>query len=569
MKDRPRWITALFPVLLPLFLSACGDSPTKVDGPAPTILAVSPIQGTVGTEVRVSGNDFRPGASVFVGSHRASMVEVISGAELFAFVPEGIVAGETYDLEVRNEDGTRDEINAAFSAVAPDLDFVNSATKPSGNTGSTVILEGNAFGDLQGTGTVAFSDGLGGTVIAPIAAPDDWTNTFIVSTVPSGAQSGPVLVTTATGESNTLEFTVTQNAAFSPSTIFWSETTAMPEPLAGHSAVYVPIDDATGATVQRAYVVGGTRLDETLSGQIHHSRIQAAGGLDPWVSATSLTEPRAFSAAVAATPFNSKVPGSGRILTLGGIDENGEPSSTVYSMELDMDGNLGPATEETPLPTALHSAGAVIFRSYIYLAGGATAGNEPVASVYRAAIDTLGALGEWEALDPMPGPRAHHGFQTFGGYLYAIGGDAGAVSPQGGLDAAGQSRLDGVVYVRLNLRNGEFFSGWAENSSNLGKARSKHAALVAGGNMFASSGLYSAAKTGSSENTYAQINSDGSIGSFGGATGSNTLQSAGAGNLFNPAAFAYVDGDGVAHVMVLGGDNVNDPGQRSGRVFYY
>ena len=113
--------------------------------------------------------------------------------------------------------------------------------------------------------------------------------------------------------------------------------------------------------------------------------------------------------------------------------------------------------------------------------------------------------------------------------------------------------------------------GWTPqaNPSNLGKARSKHAALVAGGNLFASSGLYSAAKTGSSENTYAQINSDGSIGSFGGATGSNTLQSAGAGNLFNQGAFAYVDGEGVAHVMILGGDNVNDPGQRSGKVFYY
>ena len=87
--------------------------------------------------------------------------------------------------------------------------------------------------------------------------------------------------------------------------------------------------------------------------------------------------------------------------------------------------------------------------------------------------------------------------------------------------------------------------------------------------MFASSGWYSAAKTGSSENTYAQVNPDGSISSFGGATGSNTLLSAGAGNLFNHAAFVYADGAGVAHVMILGGDNVNAPGQRSGKVFYY
>jgi hypothetical protein len=112
-------------------------------------------------------------------------------------------------------------------------------------------------------------------------------------------------------------------------------------------------------------------------------------------------------------------------------------------------------------------------------------------------------------------------------------------------------------------------NGWSENSGSLGKTRSKHSALVAGGSMFVSAGLYSAAKTGSSENTYAQMNSDGSVGSFGGATGSNTLLSIGAGNLFNHAALSYVDGDGVAHVMILGGDDVNDPGLRSAKVFYY
>jgi len=494
---------------------------------------------------------------------------VVSGTELFAFAPEGLVAGETYDVKVRNEDGTRDELPAAFTAVAPELDFVNAATKPSGNVGSTVILEGDAFGDLQGSGAVRFSDGVGGTVEAPIAGLDDWTNAFIVATVPSGAQSGPVFVTTATGESNSLEFTVTQNAAFSPSAIFWAETTPMPEPLSGHAAVYVPIDDAGGNTVQRAYLIGGTRLDATLSGQVHHSRIQATGELDPWVSTTSLPQPRAFSTSVAATPFNSKVPGSGRVFILGGIAEDGEPMSTVYSMELDAEGNLAAAEEATPLPEPLHSVGAVIFRSYVYLAGGATVGNAPVASVYRAAIDTLGVLGAWEVLAPLPAPRAYHGFQTFGGYLYAVGGDGGSIPPHSGLDEAGQSRMDVVTSARINLRNGELLGGWVENPSRLGKPRSKHAALVAGGNMFASSGLYSAAKTGSSENTYAQINPDGSIGSFGGATGSNTLQSVGAGNLFNQASLVYVDGEGVAHVMVLGGDNVNAPGQRSGKVFFY
>ena len=150
-----------------------------------------------------------------------------------------------------------------------------------------------------------------------------------------------------------------------------------------------------------------------------------------------------------------------------------------------------------------------------------------------------------------------------------MGGDAGSVPPDGGLNAAGQDRIDEIAYARLDLRTGGLSEGWAVNGARLGKTRSKHSALVAGGNMFVSAGLYSAAKTGSSENTYAQINADGSVGSFGGATGSNTLLSVGAGNLFNHAAFTYVDGEGVARVMVLGGDDVSTPGQRSGKVFFY
>jgi hypothetical protein len=94
-------------------------------------------------------------------------------------------------------------------------------------------------------------------------------------------------------------------------------------------------------------------------------------------------------------------------------------------------------------------------------------------------------------------------------------------------------------------------------------------ALAAGGSLFVSSGLYAAAGTGSSENSYAGINADGTLQSFGGATGSNTLQAVGGVNLFNTRGIAYVDGSGVAHVMVLGGDDVENPGQKSTKVIFY
>jgi hypothetical protein len=59
------------------------------------------------------------------------------------------------------------------------------------------------------------------------------------------------------------------------------------------------------------------------------------------------------------------------------------------------------------------------------------------------------------------------------------------------------------------------------------------------------------------------------VGSFGGATGSNTLQWVGGVNLFNSRGVSYVDGSGVAHVMILAGDDVNNPGSKTNKVIFY
>jgi len=68
------------------------------------------------------------------------------------------------------------------------------------------------------------------------------------------------------------------------------------------------------------------------------------------------------------------------------------------------------------------------------------------------------------------------------------------------------------------LRTGDL-AAWTINASAMTKSRTKHTALAAGGNLFVSSGLYAAAGTGSTENISAQINSDGTVTSFGGQQG--------------------------------------------------
>jgi len=556
-----------------MLMLGCGGDDSTTDpiiiSESPSITGISPSSGTVGTEVEILGANFRAGATVSFDTLLCDSVDLVGDTIIYTIVPTGVDTSQIYTVRVRNTDGTQASLTASFTPVAPNLQFVNSATKPSGNSGSTVIIEGDAFGDTQGVGQVLFSDGAGGTITATIASSDDWTNSFIVTTVPSAANTGNVVIETATGVSQALEFTVSQNATFSPSSINWTATPSLPVGISGHRANYVPVDDA-GVFSSYVLVTGGVDTVSVRS-DVNVATIQSNGELTAWSSTSSLPNPTAFHASVATTPFNSKVNGSGYLYCLGGINSiEGEPTVQVYKAPISASGQAGSWVATTPMPVPLHSHGAVVFRSSIYVAGGATSGDVPVATVYRARIDTLGELSSWESLSGLSLDRSYHGLTAFGGYLHLFGGETGAVTPENGNYINNDTKLDEVVYMRIDLRTGDLTtSTWSLNSSTLTKKISKHSSVIAGGNVLVTAGLYNGANTGSSENSYAQIFNDGSVGSFQGATGAITITSQGGGNLFNHAALSYVDADGVAHVMVLGGDDVNNPGAKRAGVWIY
>ena len=130
--------------------------------------------------------------------------------------------------------------------------------------------------------------------------------------------------------------------------------------------------------------------------------------------------------------------------------------------------------------------------------------------------------------------------------------------------------LDEVAYARIDLRTGNLTAaGWSMNVSRLKKQVSKETTVIAGGNALVTGGLYNGDRNGSTEESYAQLNPDGSTSSFNGATGTNTIQALGGGNLFNHAAVGYVDGRGVFHVLVAGGDDVNTPATKHAGVYFY
>jgi hypothetical protein len=453
----------------------------------------------------------------------------------------------------------------------PVVASVNGATLPAGPVGSTIVIEGSSFGTTQAiaSGTVLFSNGSGGTVAGTIASASDWSDTFIITTVPTGAATGNLTVQTSKGTSTPVTFTVSQSAAFSPSAISWTSTSTLPVGLSGHDAAFVEIRGAT--TMRVVYVVGGADSTRVPRTTVYYATVGGSGTLSGWTATMALPAARAFSEAVVATAQNSSVSGAGYLYVLGGAtDSTGAPSTTVYRGTIASDGTIsGWTTLSQALPAPLHSFGAAIFFGNLYIWGGSTTGNVPVNTVYRSSIDASGGLGTWKAEPALPTKRAYFAYGAFTNYLYALGGDSGTVAPNDASLTA--TRMDQVTYAKIDLKTRDITAaGWAVNATALGKTRSKHTAAVADGSVLVTAGLYvGASPTGSSEESYAGINADGSIGSFAGATGANTISAGGGGNVFNQAETGYTDGSGAFHILVAGGDDVGTPGTKHKTVFYY
>lgn len=559
-------------ILLGLAL-ACGGSddtsgPSDGDevGPAPSISRASPSEGTVGTGVKVVGADFRAGASVAFGGTASDSVEVVADTMLFALAPTGLTQGTSYDLRVENSDGTTDTLASGFTAVSPTLEFVNGATRPSGQEGSTVVLDGKAFGDLQGQGQVVFFDGVGAT----IEAESDWTDTFILTTVPSGAQDGGLVVKTATGTSDSIPFNVTSSANFSPSNVDWTQTTSLPAAVSGHSADFVRTLNSDGTFDRWVHVVGGASNDSVPRTGVHFAAAQSDGSLGTWTETSSLPAGRAFHATVAATPFNSRVDGDGYLYALGGIEtKGGDPVTSVLRAPINGDATVGSWSQVATLPQRLHSLEAAIFRSNIYVSGGATTENDPVATVYRASVDTLGNLGSWQSLQSLPNPRAHHEMTVIGNCLHVFDGDSASFDPEYG--QLTETRYIDIARTTVDLRSSDLAdAGWTIDDTEPSKARNRHTAVIAGGVVLRTAGWYNGIGTsGASENLYAPIQSSCDVGDFNGANNAQSIKSKGGGNLFNHAAVSFVDGSGTAHVMILGGDDVDSPGNKRSAVWFY
>jgi PKD repeat protein len=159
----------------------------------PTIRSFDPTSGPVGTSVTITGTDLTGATAVAFNGTPADFT-VLSATGIVASVPSGATTGP---IAVTTQSGTGTS-SSQFTVTTAPPPAIGSFTPASGPVGTSVDVLGTGF---TGASAVTFN----GT-LASFSVNSD---SELHATVPSGATTGPIAVTTASGSATSASsFTV-------------------------------------------------------------------------------------------------------------------------------------------------------------------------------------------------------------------------------------------------------------------------------------------------------------------------------------------------------------------------
>lgn len=169
--------------------------------PAPSIQVLSGNSGPVGASVTITGFNFgatQGTSTVTFNGTAATSVQSWADGNITVLVPANATSGNV----VVTVAGLASN-SVMFTVTAGTAPSITSINPNSGPVGSTATITGKNFGAAVGTNTILFN---GSPNSAPVIS---WSATSIVITVPVGATTGGVTVTTNIARSNAVLFTVT------------------------------------------------------------------------------------------------------------------------------------------------------------------------------------------------------------------------------------------------------------------------------------------------------------------------------------------------------------------------
>jgi hypothetical protein len=171
-------------------------------GPPPTVTSFTPTSGPVGSRVVITGTHFYDVSQVDFNGMVALGYTIDSTTQITATVPTGATTGP---IRVTTLDGTgHSPTDFTVTQQVPASPTVTSFTPASGPAGTSVTITGTGFSSVS---RVDFNG-----VVATDYTVDSATQ--IRATVPAGATTGPISVTTPDGTGRSpADFTVTQTSS--------------------------------------------------------------------------------------------------------------------------------------------------------------------------------------------------------------------------------------------------------------------------------------------------------------------------------------------------------------------
>jgi hypothetical protein len=466
--------------------------------------------------------------------------------------------------------------------AAARIDYVDGAVEPILVRGERFVVEGFGFGIVRGSGAVRFPRIGGGTIDAPVAD-STWNDFTITTAVPDSAAAGAGSLTVVTGAGRQLTALVhtLPRPSFNPAALTWLARAPFPRAPAGVALAAAEFPEGAALRVT-LYAAGGAepftsggQLQMAADSGVYLARAVSggAGAIEAWTRQRDTSDatrsrvlpvPRAFAAAVVATPHNSRLPGSA-LYVIGGIDATGRAQASVLGADVTADSVSRRFLFLEPLPTPVAGAIAVVRRGRIYVLGGTNGAGRPQRNVYVGRIGADGHIDGWYVQPLLPGPRAYGGGVARDGRVVAVGGVADSVPPGGGFGAGTQRLVTGDT-AAVSLVSGFFTGAWGTGPNFLPAGRSQFALLDLGSTVLVVGGMYSGAATNSAETIAATVTGD-SLGTFSGPVGANriadqTCLAQAAGTLVGPSGGTWREADGTPRGLVVGGIDLSTQTRR-------
>lgn len=248
------------------------------------------------------------------------------------------------------------------------------------------------------------------------------------------------------------------------------------------SELALPAPRTDGSVIQvgtKLLYIGGSD-GTTPQKTVYVAQIVGTGNFDKWATGPDLPGPRA-DASVAYV--------AGSIYLIGGRDDTGAPTSTVYMLTPDsVTGDLGQwkaAPDALTLPEPRVAAAAAVTPDGLLLIGGRNA-DGPVTTTWKSLLDSKGALGKWSAEQSLLVAQSDAAAAVVGDFVWVYGG-SDARGPVGAVQrgAFGKPAAAGLP---ANPDAGKVIRWDVANSANLPVARTNASGWAANGTLYLAGG---------------------------------------------------------------------------------